>query len=60
MIKTIYLIRHSGPFIKLYDYETQTWDEFNKNMISHPHKKFKPAFCRMTQSGRICILFCAY
>lgn len=33
MIKTIYLIRHSGPFIKLYDYEKQSWDEFNKNMI---------------------------
>lgn len=35
-MKTIYLIRHSSPFIEIEnykDYENVSWDEYNKNMI---------------------------
>lgn len=35
-MKTIYLIRHSAPFVKIdnyRDYENVNWEEYNKNMI---------------------------
>ena len=32
-MKEIYLIRHSGPFVNLYNYEKQPFEERNKNMI---------------------------
>ncbi|MBE6153109.1 MAG: histidine phosphatase family protein [Firmicutes bacterium] len=36
MNKIIYLIRHSGPFVNIKnyeDYENVSWEEYNKNMI---------------------------
>ena len=36
MNKTLYLIRHSSPFVEIenyYDYENVLWEEYNKNMI---------------------------
>jgi len=36
MVTTIYLIRHSGPFVNIKnyeDYENVSWEEYNKNMI---------------------------
>lgn len=33
MEKTIYLIRHSGPFVNLIGYETKSFKEQSKNMI---------------------------
>lgn len=36
MEKTIYLIRHSGPFVEIAnydDYESISWKEYNRNMI---------------------------
>jgi broad specificity phosphatase PhoE len=36
MKKTIYLIRHSAPFIEIdnyFDYKKVSWSEYNKNMI---------------------------
>ena len=38
-MKTIYLIRHSGPFVEIDNYSESNnvlWDEFNKNMILSP------------------------
>ena len=34
-VKTIYLIRHSGPFVEIENYtnEKVLWSEFNRNMI---------------------------
>ena len=35
-MKTIYLIRHSAPFIGIEnydDYENVLWDDYNRNMI---------------------------
>ena len=36
MNKTLYLIRHSSPFVEIEnydDYENVLWEEYNKNMI---------------------------
>lgn len=38
-MKTLYLIRHSGPFIDIYnyeDYKNVNWDDYNRNMILSP------------------------
>ncbi len=38
-MKTIYLIRHSAPFVKIENYinnDNVLWNEFNKNMILSP------------------------
>ncbi len=38
-MKTIYLIRHSGPFVEIDNYSNGNkilWSEFNKNMILSP------------------------
>ena len=35
-MKTIYLIRHSAPFVEIYnykDYESVSWSDYNRNMI---------------------------
>lgn len=32
-MKNIYLIRHSAPFVELYESDKMTWNEYNKNMI---------------------------
>ena len=32
-MKTIYLIRHSGPFVEIENYDKEKWDDFNRNMI---------------------------
>ena len=32
-MKTIYLIRHSGPFIKLFNYENHPFEDQSRNMI---------------------------
>lgn len=39
MIKTIYLIRHSAPFIEIEnysDYKNVSWEDYNRNMILSP------------------------
>lgn len=39
LMKTIYLIRHSGPFVEIDNYvdnDNVLWSEFNKNMILSP------------------------
>lgn len=38
-MKTLYLIRHSGPFIDIYnyeDYKNVNWDDYNRNIILSP------------------------
>ena len=38
-MKTIYLIRHSAPFIDIdnyKDYKNVSWDDYNRNMILSP------------------------
>ena len=46
-MKTIYLIRHSAPFIGIdnyQDYENVSWNDYNRNMILSPcgsGKKYK-------------------
>ena len=38
-VKTIYLIRHSAPFIEIENYDNNDeilWSEFNRNMILSP------------------------
>ena len=38
-MKTIYLIRHSAPFVEIDNYvnnDNALWSEFNKNMILSP------------------------
>ena len=38
-MKTIYLIRHSAPFIDIdnyKDYKNASWDDYNRNMILSP------------------------
>ena len=37
-VKTIYLIRHSGPFVEIDNYTNKNvlWSEFNRNMILSP------------------------
>lgn len=38
-MKTIYLIRHSGPFVEIDNYlhnDKVLWSEFNRNMILSP------------------------
>lgn len=32
-MKTIYLIRHSGPFVEIENYDKEKWNDFNRNMI---------------------------
>lgn len=43
-MKTIYLIRHSGPFVEIDNYvdnDNVLWSEFNKNMILSPQGEEK-------------------
>ena len=38
-MKTIYLIRHSAPFVEIENYSDRNavlWDEYNRNMILSP------------------------
>ena len=38
-MKTIYLVRHSAPFVEIENYinnDNILWNEFNKNMILSP------------------------